>query len=465
MKQIKTLITACICYIMSMGVLSAQCDNTAQYPASTINIVCGSNTITEFIFAGEYSVTTGYLDQATLVYTSSVATDYITIRKASDNAVVAHGPSPLTATYLPTYGNLEVHINTNTACGTESVNRILSCVMTCRCDNSGQWPPNAVNMVCGSTTITNLVNAGEYSLTSGYQDQATLVYSSSVASDYITIRKRIGNAVVAHGPSPLTMMYLASYDSLEIHINTNVACGTENVNRTISCAMTCGCNNTFYYPENIISLSEGTNTIATNQYAGDFNVTTGYIDGASIKYASSTVGDYITLRRASDNFIIASGVTPLAISYQASMGNIEMHINTNASCGTQVQDRTTTISMYNLYKGGNDDGFTTNGASEADNPLLTSFYKGGIDDGFANISYEQCSGSNRRWLGTFSNIWEVALNWECNVLPEITSDVDVPSGLALYPQVSTSHVIINSITMKPGSTLTINTPWSLSLND
>lgn len=462
MIHIKTLITAGICYFMSIGMLSAQCDNPNQY-APNSNIVCGANALTPGIYAGEYNVTSGYQDHATLVYTSSVATDYITIRVASSNAVVAHGPSPLTTTYLASYGNLEVHINTNAACGTETVGRNISCVMTCRCDNPNQWPSTAITVSCGSTTISQFIYAGEFSLTSGYQDQATLVYASSVATDYITIRKRIGNAVVAHGSSPLTMMYLASYDSLEVHINTNVACGNENQERVISCVMTCGCNNGTFYPSNVISLTEGINTIATNQYAGDFNVTTGYIDGAALKYTSSAPEDYITLRRASDNFIIATGLTPLAISYQASMGNIEMHINTSSSCGTQNVDRTTTISMYNLYKGGNDDGFTTSGASEPDNPLLTSFYKGGIDDGFATISYEQCFDNNRRWLGTFSSSWDVSLNWECNLAPSITSDVDIPSGLALYPQVSSSHVIINSLKTKPGSTVTVNAPWSLTL--
>jgi hypothetical protein len=189
------------------------------------------------------------------------------------------------------------------------------------------------------------------------------------------------------------------------------------------------CDNTNQYPTSIISLSEGVNTITYTQWAGDYNVTTNYVNSAFCTYASSVTTDYITLRRASDNIIIATGLTPLTISYQDSMGNIEMHLNTNSSCGVQNTDRITTVTMFNLYKGG-------------------------IDDGFTQSGYEQCDGKVTRWLGYISIDWHKESNWECSLLPNSTSDVIIPSEANFFPTVFIDDEI-HSLLMKPGSSINI----------
>jgi hypothetical protein len=118
------------------------------------------------------------------------------------------------------------------------------------------------------------------------------------------------------------------------------------------------CDNITLYPINNVTVSLGANTISTNQYAGDYNVTTSYMDGALCIFGSSISTDYITIRRASDNFLLASGTTPVSLTYEASMGNIEMHINTNIGCGGQPVYRSSTVFMdYSIYKGGSNDGF------------------------------------------------------------------------------------------------------------
>ena len=54
-------------------------------------MACGYNEIINNIFAGEYSLTTGYQHNATLIFSSSVSADYITIQRDGDNTVIAHG--------------------------------------------------------------------------------------------------------------------------------------------------------------------------------------------------------------------------------------------------------------------------------------------------------------------------------------------------------------------------------------
>ena len=261
--------------------------------------------------------------------------------------------------------------------------------MAAQCDNMAQWPLGTVNTACGSNTIETNIYAGEYSITNGYQDQSTLIFSSSILTDYITLRKASDNAFIASGPSPVSILYLASYDSVEVHINTNIACGTENAPRASSVAVLCGCNNTVKWPVADLYMSLGVNTLATNQWAEDYNVTFGYIHGALCTYTSSVATDFITLREAATNHIIASGLTPLTITYDASMGPVEMHLNTDVSCGTQNTNRTTTMTMgYSIYKGGHDDGFARATIDQGPNPEL-NLYRGGIDDGFVQTNIDQ----------------------------------------------------------------------------
>ncbi|MBK6565637.1 MAG: hypothetical protein IPN49_06325 [Saprospiraceae bacterium] len=267
---------------------------------------------------------------------------------------------------------------------------ILNNKIIAQCDNTAQWPAGTVNVICGNNVIVSNIFAGEYSMTSGYQDQSTLVFSSSVSSDFITLRKSSNNDVIAAGPSPLTILYFAADGNIEVHINTNAACGTENSARVSSVLMTCGCNNAVKWPTANFNLTQGLNTIATDQYAGDYNVTTGYIDGSTCTYASSEGTDFITLRNATSNIIIATGTTPLSITYDAlTMSQfIEMHININSSCGTQNTNRTTTVNMLNIYRGGVDDGYDDLAFAEPDNPIL-AIYKGGNDDGYDDLAFAE----------------------------------------------------------------------------
>ena len=164
-----------------------------------------------------------------------------------------------------------------------------------------------------------------------------------------------------------------------------------------------------------------------------------------------------------------------------------MHINTNASCGTQNANRTTTMrmeySMYRggvadgyadatfdqgpnpalaMYRGGNDDGFSLASIDQGPNPALT-MYRGGNDDGFTLSSYEQCDGTMTRWYGSISIDWHNFQNWECGILPTLTSDVIISGGAHLFPTVS-AHDEIRSLLMMPGSSIIISPPAVLTLN-
>lgn len=131
---------------------SAQCTNTIQYPFSTINInPAGTVTqISSCSYAEEYSVIGSAVSGQTLRFTSSVSTDYITIRSGSSNGpVVAFGQTPLTFANTFT-GTLYAHWNTDASCGTQSACR----TTTVQC-TSCTPPPAPVNDLCSGALNIN----------------------------------------------------------------------------------------------------------------------------------------------------------------------------------------------------------------------------------------------------------------------------------------------------------------------
>jgi hypothetical protein len=350
------------------------------------------------------------------------------------------------------------------------------------------------------------------------------------------------------------------------------------------------CNNTVQFPTGTLAITTSINTISTSQWAGNYNVTTGYINAATCTFSSNKNTDFITLRKASDNAVIATGITPVTITYSTAMGNIEMHINKDAACATENINRTTTIVMNitddntfrggnndgfnnqllvrteitdvtafrggnddgftttNLprtnftdaaaFRGGNDDGFTTTNLSRTNftdaaafrggnddgftttNLPKTNFtdaatFKGGNDDGFATIllnkinitdavayaggsgdgyhfillnknnitesiaftggigrgetfikfTHTSCDGIVATWIGNVNNNWENPANWDCGVMPNIGSTVIIPSVAPFFPKVNFNYeikkLILNSnsfITVQPGVLFKLNGP-------
>ncbi|MBK9737127.1 MAG: hypothetical protein IPO92_20115 [Saprospiraceae bacterium] len=91
------------------------CNNQNQHPADTVPLQCGT-TLVATQTASEFSVTSGYTNNKVHIITSSVNTDYITIRKASDNTLITHGFGPINFNYLSSFGNIEILINQHSLC-------------------------------------------------------------------------------------------------------------------------------------------------------------------------------------------------------------------------------------------------------------------------------------------------------------------------------------------------------------
>ena len=66
------------------------------------------------------------------------------------------------------------------------------------------------------------------------------------------------------------------------------------------------------------------------------------------------------------------------------------------------------------------------------------------------------------WLGTTSNVWNVAGNWSCGIIPDQYTDVQINPGALNNPFVI-SDVTIHSLTVNPNATVTVATGFNIIL--
>ncbi len=85
-------------------------------------------------------------------------------------------------------------------------------------------------------------------------------------------------------------------------------------------------------------------TITTCMYAGEYNTVTGCVAGRDYTFtATGGSGNYITIRQGTVNgTVLGAGTSPLTVTCTAN-GNLYVHVNTNASCGTDASCHTTTV--------------------------------------------------------------------------------------------------------------------------
>ncbi len=247
----------------SCGAASNQCNNATAFGTITAPTT-GTVTISTCSFQAEYSTLNGV--QASTVYrlTGSAANTFITVRQGtSGGTVIASGTTPLifTSTVAGTYF---AHWNTSPTCGTA-----FSCITTqmgfvggnpCPTGCTNTSPYGTVTIPTNNCPVTIFcVFAGEYSTLNGAVAGTTLRISSSIATDFLTVRSGTFNGpIVASGTTPLQFSNTFT-GTLFVHVNTNSACGTQFACRdiTVKCvscvsapcncilaAAACGNNNT-----------------------------------------------------------------------------------------------------------------------------------------------------------------------------------------------------------------------------
>lgn len=315
--------------------------STTQNPLTTTTISSTApTTITTCNNAGEYSVNNF---TATGVYTISAtggSANYITITDNS-NAILWQGNSPLTVT-VSTSGLYRIHINTDNACGTESVCRttVVTPAPAGPCIQTSQYPSSTVTINSNATTNISSCNyAGEYAVTNFTATGVYQLNATGGSGNYITFTDA-SNTPIAFGNAPITIT-ITSTGLYRIHYSLNSTCATESSCRVTTVKPLLNCSNTLNPLTTTTISSTAPTTITACNNAGEYSVNNFTATGAYTITATGGSTNYITFTDNS-NAILFSGYSPLSVTVSTS-GLYRIHINTDNACGTENVCRTTVV--------------------------------------------------------------------------------------------------------------------------
>ncbi len=286
-----------------------------NYPTGTLTITNSCDGVTPTLiatdsYAGDYynmNVTAGQ----TYKYTSSVATDFYTLSTDNGLTAVASGTQPLTWVSTVT-GVLRVHINTNITCGTQNTNRTTTVICGTPCLNGVLYPDETYTPgACDGTTVNEIVDnayAGEYSNVNVFSTNS-YTFSSSVATDYITIASADGTTALAVGTGSVSYSPTAN-GVIRVYFHTDSSCGTENLDRVKSVV----CTTSAVLPN-----------CAINYSPADGSTTVPAFADIILSWDAPTTGD------APTSYNVYGGVTPTALNL---FGNVT---TTSYNAGTVNQ--------------------------------------------------------------------------------------------------------------------------------
>ena len=212
----------------------SQCTNVTAFGSAVAPSVVNATATIICNYAEEYGTWSGCVSGNAYCVTSTVATDFITVRSGSSGGpVVAKGVQPLS--FSPsTSGTLYIHINTNSSCGTQQSCRDITMQLLAPCLHASAWG-SAVAPTSGTPiTVTTCAYGGEYTTITGAAVLATYTTASSVGTDHFTIRSGSSNGpVVAVGQSPITWTALSGGTYYQ-HCSSSAGCATAQACRTIT---------------------------------------------------------------------------------------------------------------------------------------------------------------------------------------------------------------------------------------
>jgi hypothetical protein len=189
------------------------------------------------------------------------------------------------------------------------------------------------------TIIATDSYAGDYFYVTVTNGQ-TYKFASSVTTDFLTLSTDDGVTAVASGTTPLTWVSNFSGD-LRVHLNTDSACGTEDVERTtsVTCGVTCLTGTLYPTATYTVPTCDGTtvNVVATDSYAGEYS-NINVFDANDYTFSSSNATDYITVATADGLTALAVGTGSVNFSPTAD-GVVRVYFHTNSACGTQATNR------------------------------------------------------------------------------------------------------------------------------
>ncbi|WP_298393726.1 fibronectin type III domain-containing protein [Flavobacterium sp.] len=376
------------------------------YPEATFTPTCtgGVQTIVSDAYAGEYA-NVNVVANTQYTFSTSLASDFVTVTNALGTTVLASGTTPLNWTSGTYAGVVRFHINTNSSCGTQNTNRFryIQCFGLASCG----LPSNLAisNITSNSCSLTW---SAPTTAPTGYEVYFATTNTAPVAATAPTYSTA---ATVINSVNPLTAA-TTYYYWVRSNCNGTKSNWVAGGSFTTLTALSCNGASFGLFPTATFtpSCSGNLELIVNNAYAGEYS-NVNILINKQYTFTSSTTTDFITITNAAGTAVLASGVTPVVWNSTYS-GVIRYYLSLNANCGSQGTSRVRYITCAtptgcnpptNLYS----DGVTSNSINIgwiAANPVPSNGYiyaYGTVNDPFAAGTI---SGNTTANFATLSNL-------------------------------------------------------------
>lgn len=315
---------------------AAQCTTGTLYPDATFTPSCtGSNeSIVTNAWAGEYTNVNVAADRQ-YVFSSGVATDYVTIVNPTGNVVLAQGPSPLSWSSGTTSGVMRYFLHTNANCGTQDTNRMRYIQCTVPAVNTC-GAPTALAVSNITSNSTRLSWTAPVPAPTSYDLYIITTNTAPVAGSAATATTDSAGAGVLSGLTPSTTYYYWVRSSCGATKGAWVSGGSFTTNAALSCN---GASNGLYPEATFTPACTGSyEVIAQDAYAGEFS-NVNVLANKQYTFYSNNTSDYITITNNAGTVVLANGVSPILWDSGTTSGTIRYFLHSNANCGVQNTSR------------------------------------------------------------------------------------------------------------------------------
>lgn len=286
--------------------------------------------------AGEYANVSVLADKQ-YTFSSSVATDYITITNTDGTVVYATGTSPVVWPSSAVSGVIRYYIHTNANCGTEATDRERRII--------------CANTACGLPANLAITNITANSCKVTWSAPGVLP-----SGGYELFRNTTGNAPLAITTATLTAATNIINPMTGLTENTTYyywvrsVCGTSKSDWVPGGSFTTnplsGCNGAFngMYPEQTFTpAGTGSSEVIVTDAKGGQYTNVNIVANRQYTFTSSGTGDYITVTNEAGNAVFATGASPLRWTSNMFTGVVRYYIHSNAGCAAQATNRTRSI--------------------------------------------------------------------------------------------------------------------------
>jgi len=313
-----------------------------QWPAATYTPSCSGSAeqIVNNAYAGEYSKV-NILSNTQYTFSSSVATDFVTITNEAGDIVLASGLSPLSWASASNAGVMRYYFHTDANCGAQNTNRIryIQCGTPVSCGlPSGLTVSNITSNSCRLFWVAPTPAANSYDIYLSTNNTAPLTTTNATLTS-------VANLVGALNGLTAATTY---YYWIRSNCNGNKSAWVSGGSFTTIAALTC--NGAIYglYPDTTFtpSCTGNAEQIVADAWAGEYT-NVNVLSNRQYTFTSSIATDFITITNAAGTSVLASGLTPLVWNSNTTSGVIRYHFSANANCGTQNTSRIRSITCAN----------------------------------------------------------------------------------------------------------------------